>query len=289
MVSRYCLIIILVLLLILVSYSQKQELFKDSKRDYLTFDVRVKAGLSHQLSNLLAMIKEAYFTNQKLIIPELYLVGHHNNNNELKTNLSKYYDYSKLTINGKPYKVYLFKDKSISNNDIEKRMISNQLVRFDRSIKYSDRNIDIDLPYNKNIIDIAYKISSKLNNYLCIHVRRGDMLPLKKNLREDTSIKNLKKKINKYRNQVDNIYIMTNESDKEYLKELKKIKNLYLFSDFEELNNIDDNYYLFCIENKIIEKAKIKISTFNAKNNQTGRSSRGNKYDDSLSPLDGWQ
>ena len=73
---------------------------------------------------------------------------------------------------------------------------------------------------------------------------------------------------------------MTNENNKEYLKEIKKIKNLYLFSDFEELNKIKDNYYLFSVENNIMKNAKIKISTFSAPNN---------KYDDSLSELKGWQ
>ena len=280
MLLKFSLLIIIVILLIFVSFSYKKELFKDSKKEYITFKISVKAGLSHQLSNLNSMLREAYFGNQKLIIPEFYLVAHHNNNNELKTNLSEYYDYDKLKLDGKNYNVYLNLDESVSSSDIEERSISNQLVIKDPSTKYPDHKLDIDLPYNKNIIDIANKISSKLGNYLCIHVRRGDMLSFKKNLREDTSIENLKKKINKYRNQVDNIYIMTNESDKKYLRELKKIKNLHLFSDFDSLNKIEDNYYLFCIENSIMKKAKIKISTFNAQNN---------KYDDSLSQLEGWQ
>ena len=155
MIYRLSLLVIIVILLIFVSYSCKKELFKDSKKEYVTYNINIKAGLSHQRSNLITMIKEAYFNKQKLIIPEFYLVAKHNNNNELKTDLSEYYDYSKLTIDGKPYKVYFMKDKSINSSDIKEYKVTKDLVKFESFIKYNNVDLNIDLPYNKNILSIA--------------------------------------------------------------------------------------------------------------------------------------
>lgn len=55
---------------------------------------------------------------------------------------------------------------------------------------------------------------------------------------------------------------------------------IYFFDDFEELKSIRDNYYLFSIENVIMNLADIKCSTFNVP---------GTKYDCYLTNTAGWQ
>ena len=116
---------------------------------------------------------------------------------------------------------------------------------------------------------------------MCIHIRRGDMLKLKKNLSYDTNANSVIKKIKKY-NWKYNIYIMTNEKDlRIYDPIIKKYKNkVYFYKDFNILNTIQDNYYLFCIEKVIMKHANIKISTFKTK---------GIFYNDYLSNIKGWQ
>ena len=108
------------------------------------------------------------------------------------------------------------------------------------------------------------------------------MLSLKQNLDKDTSVDNILSKLNKFKTKFDNIYIMTNEKN---LKMYNKINiefpnKIFFYKDFEKLVNIEDNYYLFCIEKNIINNANIKISTFKTK---------GIEYDDYLSDLFGWQ
>lgn len=273
-------IIIFILLVLLIIYLRTIEHF-DVDKKYITYISSVNEGLSHQKSNLMTAIKDSYYLGKILIIPQFNLAGHHNNGKNIKDNLSKYYDYTKLKINGKKYDVK-FDKNNINKADIETVNISNQLFRKDPKIKTSNKKLDITLPYNKDILNIATKICSQLGRFICIHVRRGDMLKLKSNLDMDTGVDNIMSKIEKYKSKFDNIYIMTNESN---LSMYNKIKNVYknkifFYTNFPELKKIEDNYYLFCIENCIMEKANVRISTFKTDNNY---------YDDYLSHNKGWQ
>ena len=73
--------------------------------DYFKIDLStISAGLSHQTSNLSVIIKYCFINNLKLIKPIFKLHGHHNNNNSLITDLSKYYDLNGITVNGNLFK-----------------------------------------------------------------------------------------------------------------------------------------------------------------------------------------
>ena len=247
---------------------------------YVLYNNNVNAGLSHLTSNLNTIIKEAYFNNETLIIPMFNLAGHHNNGKAIKSNLSKYYDYNNLTVNNKKFEVILDKN-SINNQSIRVVNLMNQLSKNDKNIIHSNKEININLPYNKSIINKAKQISNILQKFMCIHIRRGDILKLKKNLNNDTNANGIIHKIHKY-NWTHNIYIMTNEKDLSiYDPIMKKYKNkVYFYKDFNILNTIEDNYYLFCIEKEIMKHANIKISTFKT---------NGTFYDDYLSNINGWQ
>jgi len=253
---------------------------KNNGKKYVKYINNTSAGLSHLKSNLTCILKEAYFNNKILIIPNFNLSPIHNNNNKIVSNLSKYYDYSRLKINNKKYKVIL-DSSDIDNNLVEVIKLTNQLSSHDKRIFHSKKKLDIDLPFNKNIINIAQTVSDKLNKYICIHVRRGDMLSFKKNLNNDTSSKNIINILKKYKWK-GNIYIMTNEKNLSIFNELKsKYPNkVYFYKDFKNLRNINDNYYLFSIEKVIMNNANVKISTFKTKNNL---------YDDYLSNQSGYQ
>ena len=56
---------------------------------------------------------------------------------------------------------------------------------------------------------------------------------------------------------------MTNRIDE--LDSLRTVDNISFYKDFDLLDSIDDNYFLYCIENVIMRNAKIRCSTFNVK------------------------
>jgi len=140
-------------------------------------------------------------------------------------------------------------------------------------VNYENKNVDInkykipqfepeklyiDIKYSKRVIEIGEKITELLgNNYLCIHNRRGDHVDiLEEDFNKFTEKENLIKKIAKYN--LEKTYIMSHP----YKKIKWKQENVYFCEDFDILNNIEDNNLLYCVESYIMEKAKIKISTF---------------------------
>ena len=50
------------------------------------------SGLTHQTTNFKTLIKYCYLNNLKLVKPIFTLIGKHNKDNEIKNDLSKYYD-----------------------------------------------------------------------------------------------------------------------------------------------------------------------------------------------------
>jgi len=236
----------------------------------------INAGLTHQTGNLRTIINYCFTNNLKLIKPNFILYGLHNNNTTLKTDLSMYYDLNSITVDGKLFKLYDDFDYmyTIKNESYKDGLISNNPTF--QNLKWRK----IDIPYKKNIIDIANEISVELGEYMCIHVRRGDRIT-NEQIDIDTQPNNIMKVINEYKPK--KVYIMTNKLNE--LKSLANIENIYFHTNFDVLNKINDNYYLFCIENNIMKFAKIRCSTFNVnlkhKNN--------NYYHCYLTNYPGWQ
>jgi len=216
----------------------------------------ISAGLTHQQGNFTAIIRYCYHNNLKLIKPIFTLSGNHNNNNTLKTDLSKYFDLDGITVNGEPFKLY----NDIDNIDytIKKKSYKHEILTSD--CIFQNLTDIVVIPYKKDIIDIANKVSSNLGDYMCIHVRRGDRIT-NNQIDIDTQPNNIKTVINKY--QPKSVYIMTNKLNE--LESLSKIENIYFYTNFNFLKKINDNYYLYCIENNIMKFAKIRCSTFNVK------------------------
>ena len=234
------------------------------------------AGLTHQQVNLKTIINYCFTNNLKLVKPNFILSGSHNNNMTLKTDLSMYYDLDSITVDGNLFKLY---DDFDCEYTIEKKSYKYGLLTNDprfQNLKASK----IDIPYKKDIINIANKISLELGEYMCIHVRRGDRIT-NEQIDIDTQPNNIIKLINKYKPK--KIYIMTNKLNE--LKSLGNVENIYFYINFDVLNKIIDNYYLFCIENHIMNLAKIRCSTFNVKLN----ASNNNYYHCYLTNYPGWQ
>ena len=257
----------------------------NSPKKFITYKSYISAGLSHQLSNLNNAIKHSYKLGKTLVLPIFKLSGVHNNNNKLESNLTKYYDFNKLKVNNNRVNVITDINK-INEDELINVKINNQLFRKNKiitSVLKSSAVMKIDLPYNKNILKLSKQVRDKLGKYMCIHLRRGDMLGFKPGLNEATQSDNIIKTINKFAGKYDNIYIMTNEKD---LSMFDKVRHTYqdqvfFYTDFAELtDNDEDNYYLFCIEKDIMNNAHIRISTFKTNNK---------KYHGYLSELGGHQ
>ena len=237
----------------------------------------IVAGLSHQKSNLCTIIKYCFTNNLKLIKPIFLLHGKHNNNNQLRTDLSEYYDLNGITVNGKLFKLY---DDDVKYTYTIKKMTYKYGLLASNPIFKNFKNVNIVIPYKQDIIDTAKKVSQKLDEYMCIHVRRGDRIT-NKQIDINTLPYNIIKIINKYKPK--KVYIMTNKLNE--LKSLSNIENIYFYTNFNFLDKINDNYYLFCIENNIMDFAKIRCSTFNVKL----MNENNNYYHCYLTNHPGWQ
>ena len=77
-------------------------------KKYLKIEgLTASAGLGHQQMNLKSILAYAYDRGLIPIIPEFHLAGMHNAGKAVFSDLSDYYDYSRLTIKGAPFPVAL--------------------------------------------------------------------------------------------------------------------------------------------------------------------------------------
>jgi hypothetical protein len=250
-----------------------------SEESFLKLDLtnNVSAGISHHISNYNTIIKYCYENKLKLIKPIFNLSSTHNNGKEINSDLSIYYDLDNISINNEKFKLY--DESSLINKDIIIVKFSTPLLRVINPFNTIKHNYSINIPYNQSVIQIASDIVKKIGSkFMCIHVRRGDRITSKQ-IDIDTQPPNIISIIEKY-NPYTVVYIMTNKIDE--LKELRNIKErrIYFFDDFEELKSINDNYYLFSIENIIMNLADVRCSTFNTSDK---------KYDCYLTNTKGFQ
>lgn len=237
----------------------------------------ISAGLSHQTSNLHILIKYCFQNKLKLCKPIFNLDGKHNSGKKIISDLSEYYDFDKLTVNGFPYKLLDGTDLEIT---IPKKIYKYGLVRLDPMFSSVSNKITVNLPYNSDITNIAKSIVQTIgDHYICVHVRRGDKI-VNEQIDKDTSSDNIVKCIAE-NSDIKTVYIMTNRVNE--IKDLKNEKDykFMFFTDFDALNSISDNYYLFCVENEIMRLANTRVSTFN-----TGSNKYYNFY---LTNTPGWQ
>ena len=277
---KFFILILLIILLILFFKKNNTEFFNNTK--YLMFTGTLGSyGISHHKSNLSRFILKARELNKILIIPNFSLHAKHNNGHEINSNLSKYIDYNNLIYNGEKIKV-IFKDYDINKIDRNDITIYNlnklqEEIRGDKGlIRYhkdyihllDSHDIDKNIKYNNpiEIKNIGLNISKKLGYYTCIHIRRRDRND--KTIDTYTKSDNIIKKL-KESNSPKNVYIMTDEPNLEIFDKVKLFYNVFYYLDFKELKSIkNDNYYLFQVENEIMDKANIKISTFKTNNSK---------------------
>ena len=229
-------------------------------------------GLLHLTVNLKYLLKYPYDIGKTPIIPKFTLGERVGLGSEkvFDSNLSEYYDYSNVKINGEPYKV-LVDDNNLKEDDVEifncecreELPSSNYFPTNSNFNKLVGKNIDIELPIQKYLVESASKITELLRKYVCVHVRRGDLLKLEPESVRATESKNILKVLDEVVDESYCVYIMTNETDLSLFDDITEKYNTYFWTEFDELKKwySKSNYLLFAIELLILKNANKKIST----------------------------
>jgi hypothetical protein len=258
----------------------------------------------HCLVNLQALIKEAIYLNRIPVIMPPLLHAKHNFGTKLSSNWPKYLNLSKTRVyirDNDEYKQKLklfafileqdfkqlkFDEAQIYNinpyHEITETENKNYplIVRSVSSIFWGRWRLAIPEIYKKmrikfvwsdDVTNISNHIINQLGWYAAIHVRRGDRLNNNKNLKKFTSPKHIFDMMKNIVPSQSNVYILTNEIDKNFFNYLRKHYKIYQYFDFNELTEIisghePDNNFLYIIERCIFQNAAIKIGTFKRHN-----------------------
>lgn len=250
------------------------------KKNHLT-------GILHQRNNLFALLMEAKFLNRIAIIPPLLLNGKHNNGKNIETSWDKYIDIKNIQSFHHSILQDEFDDfNNLPSNLIDENTQPHHIINEKISLIIREHKrypnyyilinmigredwylqlIDLFRPSEK-IIEYANLAIKSMDNYNCIHVRRGDKLNWKQcpGLEKATQPKKLKSFLLKNIPKGEKLYIMSNESKVGYFDLLKNYYTVFTYNLFPEyiLLEKNDNYFLFMVETEIMKHAKIKIKTF---------------------------
>jgi hypothetical protein len=121
--------------------------------------------------------------------------------------------------------------------------------------------------WSDSVVKISNNIIDSLGWYAPAPILRGDRLKMNKKLKKFTSPKHIFNTLKEIVSLQSNVYILTDERDRNYFDNLRKYYKIHQYFDFDELNAIvsgkePDNNFLFIIERCIYESAAIKIGTF---------------------------
>lgn len=227
-----------------------------------------KAGLYHLYGELRTALICSYIWNLKPILPVWWMRGRWQSGTRKYSNLSEYYDFSRLTI--KKRKIECF----YSTDGLDPNLILNTDLPIEspggyhspaNNVRTFDKH-DYFLPKSSFVIEESKKVSHKLGDeYGVIHIRRTDKLTEPNDTHRDgysishydtaTRPKNIIDTL-KNTDAPKNIYMMTDEPrDSDIIKELQKNTDydFYFYFMFDGLEEIKakDNYLLFAIEGNI--------------------------------------
>ena len=263
-------------------------------------DNRNYRGLNHCLKNLQTIIKEAIYLDRIPVISPPLFHPKHNFGIELTYHWEKYLNLSKTVVYlkdsckfRKRQKPFLFiYEEDFKQLKFEKDLVNSVnphhkitraentnyqlIVRSIGTIMHGMwwnaipeiwEKIRIEFVMSEDVLKISRNVIDRLEWYAAIHVRRGDRLKQNKSLKKFTSPQHILKVAYKIVPLQSNIYILSNEKDRNYFASLKDHYKIYQYFDFEELNSIlscqePDNYFLYMIEKCIARSAAKKILTF---------------------------
>jgi len=249
-------------------------------------------GFMHNLSNFKNLLLEAYYLKRIAILPNPSFDPKHNNNYIVSHCWEKYIDFDSIkiqcnkTLNSEPIKcICRHKFDLESVNLKETHRVNNFENADDCSKKYLIRDISSDLSFwgvselnlekkyrvilnfSKDVIKMTNLVLEDFQDYIAIHVRRGDRMMLNPKIKKFTNPKYISScLLEKYPNNTK-YYLMSDEKESGYFDFIKENFDVKTYKDFPFLKDIvqglkPDNFMLFSIEKLIYYNAKERIGTF---------------------------
>ena len=256
--------------------------------------MNVSAGISHQKSNLTAMLKEAALSGRMLIVPHLHLIGTHNRGRPLVSQLAEYFDFSQAAVAGAPVTISTshFREAGVcvarSENLIgrtEKLIVKDSggvgLLRVPlESVYRGFAELPVQLPTHPVLAGIAAGLAPQIPARAAwVHVRRGDVLH-----RTDagTSPENIRRILQSVAPATQAVYLATDERQPDFFAPLAAFYRVMLMEDFPAFRSLalEDNYKLFLAEQALGAFFSTRISTFRT---------TGDYFHGWLCDLPGWQ
>ena len=259
--------------------------------------LKVSAGISHQKSNLTAMIREASLSGRELLVPHFHLAASHNDGRALVSQLDEYFDFNRTQAAGQPFRLHTSvpantaKDaRSVARHEslmgrteevIAKEMKGVSLVRKPLEPIYKGfGSLPVEIPTHPAIVRIAQSAAARIpGDAAWVHVRRGDRL---ERTAAATSPENIRRVIEAVSPGTRTIYLATNERDPGVFRPLESHYQVLYPEDFEAFRELraEDNYRLFLAEQSFGSWFPIRISTFKVP---------GSYFHGSLCGIAGWQ
>ena len=272
---------------------------------YLTYlypnDDQHRAGLMHNLANLIDFIREAISLSRIPVIPVPCFDWNHNFGVQIDCEWSKYFCleetkvYSPANILIEPecqtqsFRYILNSDfknlnfpvsevaridpfKNGADSDVCKKTVLVRELTSDIALwgQISGSNAtkyDVRLNYSDQVVNLARLVTNQITPYIALHVRRGDRLRLNRRYNKHTKPAYIARFLLQNFHQVPNVFLMSDERKPDFFDSLKRNITVFTYKDFADLSTLiqglaPDNFMLFCVEKKIYYDAYKRIGTF---------------------------
>jgi len=264
---------------------------------YLIYNIskpQLRVGLMHNISNLNSMLIDAFVMNRTAVLPYPSFDSRHNFNHDISKSWKYYIDLDSIKIKVKKSDGYSEeKIKCICSDDFSNQLDPTQNVHIAKnfddasstSSKYLIRNVDgsidfwgapdqnidgkytILFDFSQEITRLTNRVREELNDYVAIHVRRGDRLKLNRKIDKFTKSDYIVKFLTENYPKKTKFYLMTDEKDETFIANIKKELDVATYKDFNCLTSIidcekPDNFFLFGVEKIIYYSAKCSVGTF---------------------------
>jgi hypothetical protein len=266
----------------------KPKALRDRFLYHAPFGNQGMTGIGHQCANLWTLLAEAVYLNRTAILPPLLLTGIHNNGIPLKTNWDRYIDTNafeqvvKVCPSNVIESVEFDTIRKVNESHLPRTLLNEQAQLIVRefsghhafellgSIKNSRellKKLDSLLKPSLAVMELAYRIRTRLGDYDCIHVRRTDKLTELRypDLDRKTRPDHIRKRISGWIEEGRKLYIMSDEKDDLFFKPLSSFYRVQTIFDFPELLAIrtsGDNYFAFEVEKLLFNWARVRVGTF---------------------------
>ncbi len=272
-----------------------QKLPESGCEKYLYVKATNMFGMNHLKWALGLHAQEAFFLRRTLLVSRPMLSPGHNFGRRLDVPWSKYINlkgiFLKIDNARQPVKVKRLeevdpKGLSVLNITNDHRVLRGENEAYDLIVRddpdglsrgkdrfYDSVKWPCDIWSSSEIERIAAGVKAKLEDYTAVHVRRGDKLHLKEwkekhpNLERDTQPLQIIETLRRILPTANRIYILTNETDRNFFDPLRQVFDVFQYFDFPELRCIvedecPDNHFLYEIEKRLFSQARDKIFTF---------------------------